>query len=145
MTSHRKSARRSELAGFGRGSEFGETALSLTYRISEALGLCSDSRARTTAVPDLKCLGTLLRFGGAHRGSVPGSPTRQPSRGGAPGSAPWETALPCTPVARVCRRESKSRALESGGSPLSRSRWSEAAVQPRLAKVCRLWVAEALC
>lgn len=63
MTSQRKSARRSELAGFGRGSEFGETALSLTYRISEALGLCSDSRARTTVVQDLKCLRTLLRFG----------------------------------------------------------------------------------
>lgn len=144
MTSQRKSARRSELAGFGRGSEFGETAPSLTYRISEALGLYSDSRARTTAVPDLKCLGTLLRFGGAHRGSAPGSPIRQPPRGGAPGWAPWATALPA-PRTRVCRPESKSRALESGRSRLSRSHWSEAAVQPTLAKVCRLWVAEALC
>lgn len=112
------------------------------YRISEALGLCSDSGARTTAVPDFKCLGTLLRFGGAHRGSAPTladppAVERRSSRLG-----PVGDRAPCTPDARVCRPESKSRALES---PLSRSHWSEAAVQPRLAKVCRLWVAEPLC
>lgn len=141
MTSQRKSARRSELAGFGRGSEFGETALSLTYRISEALGLCSDSRGRS---PGSQMPGDAASLRGRAPWKYPGSPIRQPPRGGAPGSALWATALPA-PRTRVCRPESKSRALESGGSPLSSRHWSEAAVQPTLAKVCRLWVAEALC
>lgn len=47
----RKSAKQSKFVGLGRGSEFGETVLALTYRISEALGLCIASGARTVSVP----------------------------------------------------------------------------------------------
>lgn len=140
VISQRKSARRSELAGFGRVQSLRKllfpspTAFQRRWdsaathrrarrqsRISNAWGRCFASGARTVEVS---------RF------SDPPAAERRSS-----GLGP----TPRAPGARVCRREFWSRAPEPGGSALSRSHWSKTAVQPSLAKVCRLGVAEALC
>lgn len=107
----------------GRGSEFGETDLSLTYRISEALGLCIASGARTVAVPGFAEPPDEVRSRGAE---LPARPRCRPR------SLRPRRALVLAGVRSRARGARRVSALQP---PLVRSRGP--------AKVCRLGEAEA--
>lgn len=106
----------------GRGSEFGETDLSLTYRISEALGLCIASGARTVAVPGFAEPPDEVRSRGAE---LPARPRCRP-RSLRPGRA--------LVLAGVRSRARGARRVSALQPPLVRSRgpaWSSQGLSPR--------------